>query len=156
MPTSMPNDAKPAKNGFTMVELMVVLMVIGLSATAVVMTVGGASRNTGSQAEQFAMRVAALRDRAVVESRPLAFWVRPSGYGFESRDGQRWSPMDQKQFKTTDWRSPLVAKLQGGNMVRVAFDANGIPSAPVELVLSDGQDEMRVRMDEAGNVNVSR
>lgn len=152
----MPNDMKPVRNGFTMVELMVVLLLIGLSATAVVMTVGAASRNAGNQAEQFAMRVAALRDRAVVESRPLAFWVRPSGYGFESRDGQIWSPIDRKPFVTTDWQSPFVAKLESGRMVRVAFDANGIPTAPVELMLASGSDQMRVKLDAAGNVNVSR
>lgn len=156
MPTSMPSKYRPSEAGFTMVELMVVLFVIGLSASAVVMTVGSASRNAGSQAEQFAMRIAALRDRAVVESRPLAFWVRPSGYGFESRDGKGWRAIDSKPFTTTDWRAPLTANLQGGRMVRVAFDANGIPSAPVDLLLTGGQSPFRVRLDETGNVDVSR
>lgn len=156
MPISMPNDVKLTKNGFTMVELMVVLFVIGLSASAVVMTVGAASRNAGSQAEQFAMRIAALRDRAVVESRPLAFWVRPSGYGFESRDGKTWRAMDTKPFTTTDWRAPLAANVQGGRMVRVAFDANGIPSAPVDVLLTGGQNPLRVTLDETGDVDVSR
>lgn len=152
----MPNDVKLTKNGFTMVELMVVLFVIGLTASAVVMTVGAASRNAGSQAEQFAMRIAALRDRAVFESRPLAFWVRPSGYGFESRDGKIWRAIDSKPFTTTDWRAPLAASLQGGRMVRVAFDANGIPSAPVDVVLTGGQSPLRVTLDGTGNVDVSR
>ncbi len=156
MPISMPNDVKLTKNGFTMVELMVVLFVIGLSASAVVMTVGAASRNAGSQAEQFAMRIAALRDRAVVESRPLAFWVRPSGYGFESRDGKTWRAMDTKPFTTTDWRAPLAANVQGGRMVRVAFDANGIPSAPVDVLLTGGQNPLRVTLDETGDIDVSR
>ncbi len=139
-----------------MVELMVVLFVIGLSASAIVMTIGAASRNAGSQAEQFAMRIAALRDRAVVESRPLAFWVRPSGYGFERRDGKSWRAIDTKPFMTTDWRAPLAASLQGGRMVRVAFDANGIPSAPVEVLLTGGQNTLRITLDETGNVDVSR
>ena len=156
MLTSMLSKYQPSEAGFTMVELMVVLFVIGLSASAVVMTVSSASRNAGSQAEQFAMRIAALRDRAVVESRPLAFWVRRSGYGFESRDGKIWRAIDTKPFTTTDWRAPLAANVQGGRMVRVAFDANGIPSAPVDVLLTGGQSPFRITLDETGNVDVSR
>ena len=156
MPTFMRSNYQPSEAGFTMVELMVVLFVIGLSASAVVMTVSSASRNAGSQAEQFAMRIAALRDRAVVESRPLAFWVRPSGYGFESREGKIWRAMGTKPFATTDWQAPLAANVRGGRMLRVAFDANGIPSAPVDVLLTGGQSPFRITLDETGNVDVSR
>lgn len=156
MPIFMRSEALPSEAGFTLVELMLVLFLIGLTTTAVVMTVGSASRNAGSQAERFAARIAALRDRAVVESRPLAFWVRRSGYGFETRKGQRWQPLDAKAFATTDWRAPLAANVQGGRMIRIAFDANGLPSAPMEVLLSDGQRPFRVKLDESGSVNVYR
>lgn len=156
MPTSIRNKQANAANGFTLVELMVVLFLIGLAATAVVMTVGATSRNAGSQAEQFAARVAALRDRAVVESRSFAFWVRPSGYGFEKREGGLWQPIDAKPFQTTDWRAPLSANMQGAGVIRIAFDANGLPSAPMDMTLSGGATPLQIKLDAAGSVNVSR
>jgi general secretion pathway protein H len=142
--------------GFTLVELMVVMFLIGLAATAVVLTVGGVSRAAGSQAEQFAARIGALRDRAVVEARPFAFWVRPSGYGFEVREDRQWRPLAKKPFATTNWQAPLTANMAGQPVLRIAFDANGLPSAPMDITLSGGATPLRVKLDAAGNVDVSR
>jgi general secretion pathway protein H len=156
MPTSIQNKCRASQAGFTLVELMVVMFLIGLAATAVVLTVSSASRGAGSQAEQFAARIGALRDRAVVESRPYAFWVRPSGYGFEAREGRQWRPLDKKPFATTDWRAPLKANVAGQRVLRIAFDANGLPSAPVDVMLTGGTVPLWVKLDAAGNVDVAR
>jgi general secretion pathway protein H len=156
MPTFIQNKRRASQAGFTLVELMVVMFLIGLAATAVVLTVGSASRAAGSQAEQFAARIGALRDRAVVESQPYAFWVRPSGYGFETREGRQWRPLDKKPFATTDWQQPLTANLAGQRVLRIAFDANGLPSTPMEVTLSGGTVPLRVKLDAAGNVDVAR
>jgi general secretion pathway protein H len=152
----MPNKKASPEAGFTMVELLVVLFLFGLAASAVVLTVSSATRSSASQAEQFAARIAALRDRSVVESRPMAFWVRASGYGFEQRSARKWQPMADKPFTTTDWRSPLTANVEAGKMLRVAFDQNGLPSAPMDIMLSGGGPATRIRLDETGSVDVSR
>ena len=49
-----------APNGFTLVELMVVLAIMALAATAVVLTIPGEERTVRSEAD----RLAALRDEA--------------------------------------------------------------------------------------------
>lgn len=155
MPTYTPN--KPHRQaGFTLVELMVVLFLIGLAASTVVLTVSSAARSSGTQAEQFAARIAALRDRAVVEGKPLAFWLRASGYGFERRNGTRWQAWDTKPFQTVNWQASMAANVAGGRAMRIAFDANGLPSAPMDIVLTGDNRTYRVTMDAAGNVNVAR
>jgi general secretion pathway protein H len=156
MPTFIQNRHSSSQAGFTLVELMVVLFLIGLAAAAVVLTVGSASRAAGSQAEQFAARIGALRDRSVVESRPYAFWVRPSGYGFETREGRQWQPLDKKPFATTDWTAPLSANIAGQRVLRIAFDANGLPSAPMDVTLAGGTVPLRIKLDAAGNIDVAR
>jgi general secretion pathway protein H len=139
-----------------MVELMVVLFIIGLAGTAVVLTVRSASGGSASQAEVFAARVAALRDRAIVEGRPFAIWVRASGYGFEERLGGAWRPLDRKPFETTDWRQPTVARIRAGQQLRIAFDSSGLPSAPMEIAVAGGDRDLRVSINGTGDIDVAR
>ncbi|MGL5839963.1 MAG: GspH/FimT family pseudopilin [Sphingorhabdus sp.] len=155
MRISTPNKPRRRRNGFTLVELMVVLFIIGLAGAAIVLTVRSASVSVGSQAEVFAARVAALRDRAIVESRPFAIWVRASGYGFEERAGGAWRPLDRKPFETTDWQQPTVARIKGGQVLRIAFDGNGLPSAPMEISVAGGNRDLRVSINGAGDVDVA-
>ena len=50
------------RNGFTLVELMVVLFIIGLAATAVVLAVPEQGGSLQAEAERFAARAKAARD----------------------------------------------------------------------------------------------
>ena len=82
------------RNGFTLIELMVVLFIIGLVAGAVVLSLPGDSAALSEDADRFAARVAAARDEAVVSARPIAVWIAPSGYGFDTRQDRQWVPLN--------------------------------------------------------------
>ena len=49
-------------SGFTLIEMMVVIFIVGLAATVVVVSMPGGSDEVRSDAERFAQRVAAARD----------------------------------------------------------------------------------------------
>lgn len=144
------------ERGFTLVELMVVIFIIGLASAAVVMTARAPERGAGDEAEQLAARMAALRDQAILQSRPLAVWVRPSGYGFEMRAGGAWTPMRDAPFTSQNWRSGTSVQLGGARQMRVAFDSTGMPSTASSIGITRGEARVTVALAATGDVRVVR
>src|SRR3546814_13204921 len=85
MRISAPTVKRPRPNGFTLVELMVVLAILALAAAAVVLTIPGEEQHVRSEADRLAARLAAARDIAVIEGRSVAADLAPSGYGLARR-----------------------------------------------------------------------
>ncbi|MFT3966355.1 MAG: GspH/FimT family pseudopilin [Sphingobium sp.] len=125
---------RSAEHGFTLVELMVVLVIIGLMSGVVLLTMGDPRGGLSDDADRFAGRVRAARDRAVILARPVALWVSPTGYGFEERRDGRWTPLDQKPLVSTDWRSGTQASA-GQARLRLWFDTIGRADQQISFTL---------------------
>ncbi len=162
------------RNGFTLIELMVVLFIIGLVAGAVVLSLPGDSAALSEDADRFAARVAAARDEAVVSARPIAVWIAPSGYGFDARQDRQWVPLNARTLANRDWKPGTVARIEGEaadvaappgtdaaaaaapSRARFWFDSTGLPNAPVEVVLSRGANSDRIIISATGEVGRPR
>lgn len=159
MPTSMAAKADPDRDpgtaaGFTLVELMVVLALLGLAAAAVVLTMPEADGGSRAEATRFAARVAALRDRAVIEGRGHGLWVTASGYGFERRIGDRWAPLDEGRLSRADWRGGTAVTVDGQPQGRLSFDRVGLPSHAMTIAFTRNESRASVAIDGAGEVTV--
>ncbi len=153
MPISIRTDTSPAANGFTLVEMMVVIFLIGLAATAVVLTLPGGDSAARSEAERLAARIAAARDEAVMQSRPIAVWTRASGYGFEQRSSGSWRPHPAKPFGIRNFADGT--RIAGAAQKRIVFDVTGLPSAPADILLASGDGRSRVILAASGEVKVA-
>jgi general secretion pathway protein H len=142
--------------GFSLVELMVVLFIIGIASTAVVMTMGSPERGVRDEAEQFAARIAALRDNAILQSRIMAVTVRPSGYGFETRSDGNWVPLSEPPFTTTDWKSGTRVQMTDARQMRIAFDSTGLPSSPANIAITHDDVTVTLKLAATGDMRVVR
>ncbi|RIA45579.1 type II secretion system protein H (GspH) [Hephaestia caeni] len=161
MPTSIPATFEPrgvARDlnslGFTLAELMVVLVILGLASAAVVMTIPDSGSGVRDDMQRFAARLSAARDRAIVAARPMSVWVAPSGYGFAQRIEGEWVPLDDKPFVTTDWRHQAIALVDASGPARVTFDTTGAAVAPLTITLVRNDARASVSVTTSGKVTI--
>jgi general secretion pathway protein H len=136
---------RSAQQGFTLVELMVVIVIIGLAASVVVLAMPDPGGGVTAEAERFAARAKAARDQAIVESRPAMLSVDAEGYQVSRRVRGEWRPGERH-----DWQAGTAA---AGGATR--FDSTGL-AQPATLVLSRGGREARVEIRGDGTVHVRR
>ena len=145
---------RPGANGFTLVELMIVLAIMALAATAVVLTIPGEERTVRSEADRLTARLAAARDIAVIEGRSVAVNFAPSGYGFERRISGEWQPLPGRAFEQRNWPGDVrFAAGDGQGAARILFDRVGISPTPQAVVLTGGEAREIVRVSATGEVS---
>ncbi len=150
------NPTASAKTaGFTLVELMVVLLIIGLMASVVVFSFPSGSSKLEEDAQRFAARTAALRDNAILQSRPMAVQVTPSGYSFLERRKGSWSVIEDKPFVSTDWSSGVTANTGDNGTMMISFESTGLPSDQAELVLQGDAQSRRILIAPMGDVKLA-
>ncbi|MES2156772.1 MAG: GspH/FimT family pseudopilin [Pseudomonadota bacterium] len=145
---------RSAEHGFTLVELMVVLTIIGFISAAVVLAIPDPRGRVIEDADRFAARVAAARDEAVVTAAPMGLWVSASGYGFQRRESGQWVPLEDKPFVTANWKGGTRALVGKDGRQQIAFDGTGLPTDPLTVTLAREGERVSVRVDMAGKVMV--
>lgn len=88
---------KRTNRGFTLIEIMLVIIIIGCAAGIVILSIpGGPSPKIGfnlkNQTETLATTIQTLSDQAATEGRTIGLWINPHGYAFMVRD---LTPADQ-------------------------------------------------------------
>ncbi len=154
MPTSIPIEQRPAPNGFTLVEMLVVIFLLGLASATVVLMLPGSDSTVRNDAERLAARIAGARDEAVMQARPVAVWTRASGYGFEQRFEGQWRAHTDGAFKVRNFDNGT--RIAGAAQKRIVFDATGLPSSPAEIQLINGEGSSRITVTASGEVAVAR
>ncbi|EEY8826922.1 type II secretion system minor pseudopilin GspH [Escherichia coli] len=82
------------ERGFTLLEIMLVIFLIGLASSGVVQTFATDSEPPAKKAAQdFLTRFAQFKDRAVIEGQTLGVLIDAPGYQFMQRRQGQWLPV---------------------------------------------------------------
>jgi general secretion pathway protein H len=142
--------ARKSERGFTLIELMVVLVILGLATTAVVLAMPERGGSVESEAERFAARAKAARDDAIVESRPVVLLVGAGGYTFAHRRGGQWQAGEQH-----NWGEGTAVATAGAAEGRSRFDSTGL-AEPMRVTLRRHERNVAVEIGADGEVHVRR
>ncbi len=142
-PSSLHRRAR--EHGFTLVEMMVVLVILGLAAAAVVLVMPEPGGSVQAEAERFAARAKAARDNAIVEARAAAIDVGSGGYVLSRRADGEW-----RETARHDWARGTEA--EGG---RTRFDTTGLAD-PLYVTLRRGDARAAVEIRGDGTIHVRR
>ncbi|EEW0786106.1 type II secretion system minor pseudopilin GspH [Escherichia albertii] len=89
------------RRGFTLLEIMLVIFLIGLASAGVVQTFATRSEPPAKKAAQdFLARFAQFKDKAVIEGQTLGVLIDPPGYQFMQRRQGRWLPVSTARLPT--------------------------------------------------------
>ncbi len=136
--------------GFTLVELLVVIVVMGLLGTVVALTLPDAGSPLTREADALALRLARARDEAILGTRAVRATLDAGGYRFEQRGFDDWAPLPA-DGTLGDGRWPRGVQPQlpaRENRVVIEWDALGnAASAPVVLASEGRRATIRIEAD---------
>jgi general secretion pathway protein H len=153
MPISATGEAK-SESGFTLIEMLVVLAILGIAAGAVLLTAPDSRRSLIWEAERFAAGLVRAKEEAVLTNRTIDVRISRDGYAFGATSRGLRRPLEQRPFASVAWNEDTTAIVaESDQRSRIAFDSTGMATpAAVDLYRSDGH--VRVIVDIAGSVKI--
>ena len=125
--------------GFSLIEILVVLVILGVAIAAVTLGISGAGG--GRQLERDAERLGALVtyacEQAELSGRDIGMSVNRGGYRFGRSNHVTWELLRDGELRPRKWSAGAVSALsRDGN--RVAVDAE-FPEKPQVVCFSSGE-----------------
>jgi len=154
-------DTRRATAGFTLVELMVVLVIIGITLGLVSLNaIPSPQQHLQNEAQRLALLLQLARDEAIVRNRLVAFEADGERYRFLVRNETRWDLLTgddllrERSFKNAPVALLLEPAGTGpggpGAPLRITFGREPVDK-PFLLTLASGDAHVAIRADGIGH-----
>jgi general secretion pathway protein H len=131
------NNRQPS--GFTLIEILVVIVILGVLAAALTLAVGvgGGERQLERQAEQVQALVGYACEQAELSGREIGVSMNTSGYRFSHLERDDWKAFREGELRPRAWLANSAAALsRDGHRVEIAAQ---FPDKPQLLCFSSGE-----------------
>jgi general secretion pathway protein H len=136
--------------GFTLVEILVVVVIMAIVISIAILAVGTTGRDTQLDEESRRIEglVGLLHERALLEGRDFGLRIEPTAYEFVAYDARsdRWTTLDQEhEFRHRDLPKGLSFQLQLDSQIVVIkpidrnLSGNTAPPAPQLAIAASGE-----------------
>ncbi len=139
-----------SQSGFSLVETLVVLAIIGFVSSIVLLSAGPTGPALDREADRFAAKLAEARDIALIDNRPVLVEVTPDGYALRRRNQTGWAQPAPRD--AISWEDGATVEAQGRRFpLNIFFDPMGMSEALSLTLYRDGRTET-VEIDGVGEV----
>ncbi|OHE86328.1 MAG: type II secretion system protein GspH [Lysobacterales bacterium RIFOXYD1_FULL_69_11] len=140
--------------GFTLVELMVVLFIVGLMGAAVMLTAPGEGDVLARDADTLATQLVRAQEEAILGTRAIQVVVDAAGHRVERQDFDRWDALDDAPFRSVEWTPGTTPAFEGAaDRVTFRFDESGGARVASVALQRDGR-RVRIGVGDDARIHV--
>lgn len=151
MPILETGTSRTCERGFTLVEVMVTLLLLGLVTGVALLTLPSGGADLPREAEQLGQRIRQAQREAILTNRAVEIIVAGTESRLRMRRAGRWEDITEGPFRPRVWPDGVNAAMAQGHGVR--FDPSGA-AEPAVIRLSAGKRALDLRVDAQGQVAI--